>query len=38
MDGFNVIDPKGPMPGLAAGGDFANGLPTGGGGKVPAYT
>ncbi|GAA1032406.1 hypothetical protein GCM10009557_30820 [Virgisporangium ochraceum] len=39
MDGFNVIDPKGPMPALAGGATPAYTPPVhGGGGRVPAFT
>jgi hypothetical protein len=38
IDGFSVIDPKGPLPSLASAGTPGYGLPTGGGGRAPAYT
>lgn len=38
IDGFNVIDPNGPLPSLASAGTPGYSLPTGGGGQAPAYT
>lgn len=37
MSGFTVVDPNGSLLSPATNGGFANGLPTGGGGKAPAY-
>jgi hypothetical protein len=38
IDGFSVIDPKGPLPSLASAGTPSYGPPTGGHGRAPAYT
>lgn len=38
MEGFNIIDPKGPMPSLAGGMPAAYSPPVRGGGKVPSFT